>query len=126
VIVASAVKDVGAFVAAVEDVITVAADGGTSGARHVGIVARRPLPGKPPIPNILHARPPIQALPGAGGWHALRYSEGRAELPQNLVPCGSLDMNIHLSPCVSSIPPRVELTSKNDGCAITSPVSRAS
>jgi len=61
---------------------------------------------------------------GNGGWHGLRYSERRAELPQNLVPCGSLDMNIHLPPCASSIPPRVELTSKNDACAMTSPVGR--
>ena len=38
----------------------------------------------------------------------------RAELPQNLVPCGSLDMKIHLPPCVSSILSRVEFTTKND------------
>ncbi|HLN27895.1 MAG TPA: hypothetical protein VK395_09130 [Gemmataceae bacterium] len=61
-IVVSVVKDLGAFVAAVEDVITVAADGGTSGARYTAIVARRPLPGKPPMPNILDASQSIQAL----------------------------------------------------------------
>jgi hypothetical protein len=61
-----------------------------------------------------------------GGWHALRYSEGRAEAPGTVASCSRQHRRISWPACESLIPRPAKATSRNAACVTTSPASRAS